>query len=88
MFICLPLRAKWAIRSIPWRILGAGFGFEFEGAALVLRDDAEAGLYTLSVLAQDGSPQPQESRVSVTVLVIEDVVLAVGSVDESSVVNI
>ena len=53
----------------------AGFGFEFDGAALVLRDDAEAGLYTLSVLAQDGA---QESRVSVTVLVIEDVVLAVG----------
>ena len=56
--------------------VGAGFGFEFEGATLVLRDDAEAGLYTLSVLAQDGT---QESRVSVTVLVIEDVVLAVGA---------
>ena len=55
----------------------AGFGFEFDGAALVLRDDAEAGLYTLSVLAQAGT---QESRVSVTVLVIEDVVLAVGEV--------
>ena len=55
----------------------AGFGFEFEGAALVLRNDAEAGLYTLSVLVQDGT---QESRVSVTVLVIEDVVLAVGEV--------
>ena len=56
--------------------VGAEFGFEFEGATLVLRDDAEAGLYTLSVLAQDGT---QESRVSVTVLVIEDVVLAVGA---------
>ena len=56
--------------------VGAGFGFEFDGATLILRDDAEAGLYTLSVLAQDGT---QESRVSVTVLVIEDVVLAVGA---------
>ena len=55
----------------------AGFGFEFEGAALVLRDDAEAGLYTLSVLVAD---ETQESRVLVTVLVIENLVLAVGEV--------
>ena len=54
-----------------------GFGFKFDGATLILQDDAEAGLYTLSVLAKDGSPQPQESRVLVTVLVIEDVVLDV-----------
>ena len=53
----------------------AGFGFEFDGAALVLRNDAEAGLYTLSVLAQDGT---QESRVSVTVLVIEGLALNVA----------
>ena len=54
---------------------GAGFGFEFDGATLLLQDDAEAGLYTLSVLVKDGSPQPQESRVLVTVLVIERLVL-------------
>ena len=52
-----------------------GFGFEFDGATLLLQDDAEAGLYTLSVLVKDGSPQPQESRVLVTVLVIERLAL-------------
>ena len=54
-----------------------GFGFEIDGGNLRWLGDAEAGLYTLSVLAKDGSPQPQESRVLVTVLVIEDVVLDV-----------
>ncbi|MGI9347145.1 MAG: hypothetical protein ACR2PV_04080, partial [Gammaproteobacteria bacterium] len=54
--------------------VGAGSGFEFDGATLVLRDDAEAGLYILSVLVEDGT---QESRVSVPVLVIENLVLAV-----------
>ena len=54
--------------------VGAESGFEFDGATLVLRDDAEAGLYILSVLVQDGT---QESRVSVPVLVIERLVLVV-----------
>ena len=54
-----------------------GFGFEIDGGNLRWLGNAEAGLYTLSVLAKDGSPQPQESRVLVTVLVIEDVVLDV-----------
>ena len=52
-----------------------GFGFDIDGATLILQDDAEAGLYTLSVLVKDGSPQPQESRGLVTVLVIENLVL-------------
>ena len=54
-----------------------GFGFEIDGGNLRWLGNAEAGLYTLSVLAKDGSPQPQESRGLVTVLVIEDVVLDV-----------
>ena len=54
-----------------------GFGFEIDSGNLRWLGDAEAGLYTLSVLAKDGSPQPQESRGLVTVLVIEDVVLDV-----------
>ena len=56
----------------------AGFGFEIDGGNLRWLGNAEAGLYTLSVLVEDESPH--ESRVSVTVLVIEDVVLAVGEV--------
>ena len=52
-----------------------GFGFEIDGGNLRWLGNAEAGLYTLSVLVKDGSPQPQESRASVTVLVIEDLVL-------------
>ena len=52
-----------------------GFGFEFDGGNLEWLGDAKAGLYTLSVLVKDGSPQPQESRVLVTVLVIENLVL-------------
>ena len=52
-----------------------GFGFDIDGGNLRWLGDAEAGLYTLSVLVKDGSPQPQESRASVTVLVIEDLVL-------------
>ena len=55
-------------------------GFEFDGGNLKWLGNAEAGLYTLSVLVKDGSPQPQESRVLVTVLVIENLVLAVGEV--------
>ena len=51
-------------------------GFEFDGGNLRWLGDDEAGLYTLSVLVKDGSPQPQESRVLVTVLVIENLVLA------------
>ena len=52
-----------------------GFGFDIDGGNLRWLGNAEAGLYTLSVLVKDGSPQPQESRVLVTVLVIEDLVL-------------
>ena len=52
-----------------------GFGFDIDGGNLRWLGNAEAGLYTLSVLVKDGSPQPQESRASVTVLVIEDLVL-------------
>ena len=54
---------------------GAGFGFEIDGGNLRWLGNAEAGLYTLSVLVKDGSPQPQESRVLVTVLVIERLAL-------------
>ena len=50
-------------------------GFGFDGGNLKWLGNAEAGLYTLSVLVKDGSPQPQESRVLVTVLVIENLVL-------------
>ena len=52
-----------------------GFGFDIDGGNLRWLGDAEAGLYTLSVLVKDGSPQPQESRVLVTVLVIERLAL-------------
>ena len=55
----------------------AGFGFEIDDGNLRWLGDAEAGLYTLSVLVAD---ETQESRVLVTVLVIENLVLAVGEV--------
>ena len=58
--------------------VGDDFGFVIDDGNLRWLGNAEAGLYTLSVLVEDKSPN--ESRVLVTVLVIENLVLAVGEV--------
>ena len=46
----------------------------------------KAGLYTLSVLVKDGSPQPQESRVLVTVLVIDGFGFGCGGIESGVVI--